>query len=61
MVYTLDVDFVEIVTSAMMNSIHTCEKGMRSVLFANGMGLEINSKLLASVSFYTVSDTAVAL
>jgi hypothetical protein len=42
--YTLVVDSVETVSSAMMNSIHTCEKGMRSVLFANGTGLEINSK-----------------
>ena len=45
MAYTLVVDFVEIVSSAMMNSIHTCEKGTKSVLFANGTGLEINSKL----------------
>ena len=45
MAYILVVDFVETVSSAMMNCIHTCEKGMRSVLFANGTGLEINSKL----------------
>ena len=44
MVYTLVVGFVETVSSEMMNSIHTCEIDMRSVLFANGMGLEINSQ-----------------
>ena len=45
MAYTLVVDFVETVSSAMMNSIHTCEKDMKNVLFVNGTGLEINSKL----------------
>ena len=43
--FTLVVDFVGIVSLVTMNSTHTCEKGMRSVLFANGTGLEINSKL----------------
>lgn len=45
-------DFVETVSSAMTNSIHTCEIGTRSVLFVNAMELEINSQLNVQFFFF---------
>ena len=47
-------DFVENVSLAMMNSIHTCEIIMKSVLFANVMGLEINSQFFNNGFFFYV-------
>jgi hypothetical protein len=50
------VHFVGSVFSATMNSTHTCAIGMRSVLFANGMGLEINSQFQFYTNFFLYAD-----